>query len=155
MNAGINGFSACVFLKLDVSLIRFSVQQIEASVVANAKAINKRCHFYVKALQKVYDPNSTFSRHQLICHINKFGLKKSKLDELLIKEFIQELENCTIGFIFVLENEIIFNMYKSMKELQKVIPRILELLKKYEISNDKMEIVKKDAYYDYLRGIID
>ena len=71
MAAEIHGIGAFVFLKLDLSSIRFSIQQIEDRIV-NTKTINKRCHSHVKGLQKVYDPISTISTHQLICHINKF-----------------------------------------------------------------------------------
>ena len=93
MDAKIEESGHLVFLKLDEGLIRFSKQQIENCVVANTKTINKRYHSYLKALQKVYEPSSNISRNQLMCHMNKFDFTNSKLDKILVKKFIKELEN--------------------------------------------------------------
>jgi len=101
-----------VFLELNDGLINFSIKQIEnCSVNCLEMKTNKRYHSYMKVLQVVYDQNSTISRNQLIYHLNKFGLNKSRLDELLFKEFIMNLENYTIGYILVLDDGTIFNEY--------------------------------------------
>lgn len=133
MAARIRELGNCVFLKLNVNLIRFRIQQIDDRV-ANIKTNNKTCHSYVKTLREVYGPCSTISRNQLVYHMNRFGFTELKLYEILFNIFLKEFENCTKGYILVLENGLIFNMYQSIEELEQVISNVLELISKYEIS---------------------